>query len=240
MVDQNKADRIYNMNKKLVLFSHHYVDDIVIERFNNLKNLNPTWDIIPIGFEGYNLLDGSIILNNDKFPSNQELVYFAPKYHVNWFDADLFLYEGYIQKPNYDEYFLYEYDTICNVSIESFFNTRLDFFGSTICNPGEESWEWIKLYRKHNIYNEKFKNIYSCGQTTCIYFKNHILKQCVEEVLKNNHLYNNMFSEIRCGTLVNQFTELKRGMDNIDKFISWNVNDISVNKNIPYFYHPVK
>ena len=240
MVDQNKADRIYNMNKKLVLFSHHYVDDIVIERFNNLKNLNPTWDIIPIGFEGYNLLDGSIILNNDKFPSNQELVYFAPKYHVNWFDADLFLYEGYIQKPNYDEYFLYEYDTICNVSIESFFNTRLDFFGSTICNPGEESWEWIKLYRKHNIYNEKFKNIYSCGQTTCIYFKNHILKQCVEEVLKNNHLYNNMFSEIRCGTLVNQFTELKRGMDNINKFISWNVNDISVNKNIPYFYHPVK
>jgi len=240
MVDQNKADRIYNMNKKLVLFSHHYVDDIVIERFNNLKNLNPTWDIIPIGFEGYNLLDGSIILNNDKFPSNQELVYFAPKYHVNWFDADLFLYEGYIQKPNYDEYFLYEYDTICNVSIESFFNTRLDFFGSTICNPGEESWEWIKLYRKHNIYNEKFKNIYSCGQTTCIYFKNHILKQCVEEVLKNNHLYNNMFSEIRCGTLVNQFTELKRGMANIDKFISWNVNDISVNKNIPYFYHPVK
>jgi len=240
MVDQNKADRIYNMNKKLVLFSHHYVDDIVIERFNNLKNLNPTWDIIPIGFEGYNLLDGSIILNNDKFPSNQELVYFAPKYHVNWFDADLFLYEGYIQKPNYDEYFLYEYDTICNVSIESFFNTRLDFFGSNICNPGEESWEWIKLYRKHNIYNEKFKNIYSCGQTTCIYFKNHILKQCVEEVLKNNHLYNNMFSEIRCGTLVNQFTELKRGMANIDKFISWNVNDISVNKNIPYFYHPVK
>ena len=240
MVDQNKADRIYNMNKKLVLFSHHYVDDIVIERFNNLKNLNPTWDIIPIGFEGYNLLDGSIILNNDKFPSNQELVYFAPKYHVNWFDADLFLYEGYIQKPNYDEYFLYEYDTICNVSIESFFDTRLDFFGSTICNPGEESWEWIKLYRKHNIYNEKFKNIYSCGQTTCIYFKNHILKQCVEEVLKNNHLYNNMFSEIRCGTLVNQFTELKRGMANINKFISWNVDDISVNKNIPYFYHPVK
>ena len=45
-----------------------------------------------------------------------------------------------------------------------------------------------------------------------------------------------MFSEIRCGTLVNQFTELKRGMANINKFISWNVDDISVNKNIPYFY----
>ena len=228
------------MNKKLILFSHHKVDELTINRFNSVKKLNPNWVVIPIGFEGYELLEDSIITNKEKYPSNKDIQYFVPQYHLDWFDPDLFLYEGYIQKPNYDEYFLYEYDTICNVSIESFFNTRLDFFGSTICNPGEESWEWIKLYRKHNIYNEKFKNIYSCGQTTCIYFKNHILKQCVEEVLKNNHLYNNMFSEIRCGTLVNQFTELKRGMDNINKFISWNVNDISVNKNIPYFYHPVK
>ena len=228
------------MNKKLILFSHHYVDDIIVERFDNLKNLNPSWNIIPIGFERYELLDGSIITNREKYPSNKDIHYYVPNNHLDWFDGDLCLYDIYRHYNDYNEYFLYEYDTICNVSIESFFNTRLDFFGSTICNPGEESWEWIKLYRKHNIYNEKFKNIYSCGQTTCIYFKNHILKQCVEEVLKNNHLYNNMFSEIRCGTLVNQFTELKRGMDNIDKFISWNVNDISVNKNIPYFYHPVK
>ena len=240
MVDQNKADRIYNMNKKLVLFSHHYVDDIVIERFNNLKNLNPTWDIIPIGFEGYNLLDGSIILNNDKFPSNQELVYFAPKYHVNWFEPDLFIYESYYQRPDYDEYFLYEYDTICNVSIEEFFNTNVDFFGNTICNPGDETWDWVKLYRKHNLYNTRFKKIYSYGQSTCIYFKKEILKQCVEEVIKNKHFYDNMLSEIRAGTLVNQFTTLKKGREDINNFISWTTNDINLNLNQSYFYHPVK
>ena len=59
------------MKNKLIIFSHHYVDDIVIERFNNLKKLNPTWDVIPIGFDGYNLLDGSLILDKSNFDLNR-------------------------------------------------------------------------------------------------------------------------------------------------------------------------
>ena len=36
---------------KLILFSHHKVDELTIDRFNTVKKLNPSWDVIPIGFE---------------------------------------------------------------------------------------------------------------------------------------------------------------------------------------------
>ncbi len=225
---------------KLILFSHHKVDELTIDRFNTVKKLNPSWDVIPIGFEGYELLESSIITNKEKYPSNIDIQYFASYNHVDWFDPDLFLYEGYIQKPYYDEYFLYEYDTDSNVSIESFFNTNVDFFGNGICNPAREDWDWVKLYRKHNPYNTKFPILYAYGQSTCIYFKNHILKQCVNEILTNKHLYNNMFCEIRGGMLTKKFTTLKKGRQDIEKYISWTPNDIVIDLSKSHFYHPVK
>ena len=228
------------MNKKLILFSHHYVNDIIVDRFNVLKKLNPTWDVIPIGFEGYDLLPNSIVTNKEKYPTNHELVPYSLVKNVDWADPDIFLYDGYFQKPNYDSYFLYEYDTISNVSIESFFNTNVDFFGNGICNPAREDWDWVKLYRKHNPYNTKFPILYAYGQSTCIYFKNHILKQCIDEVIVNKHLYDGMLSEIRGGTLVSQFTTLKKGRNDIEKYISWNPNDIKIDFTKEYFHHPVK
>jgi len=228
------------MNKKLIIFSHYYVNDIIINRYNQLKKLNPTWDILSMGFDGYDLIPNSVVLYKQKYPTNKEIQYYVASNHLDWFDSDLFIYEGYIQRPDYDEYFLYEYDTECNVSIESFFNTNNDFFGNRICDPATEDWDWVKLYRKHNINNSIFTTLYSYGQSTCVYFKNYILKQCVDELLKNKHLYENMFCEIRGGTLTNQFTKLKKGRDDIKKYISWTSSDIYVDKNIPHFYHPVK
>jgi len=98
----------------------------------------------------------------------------------------------------------------------------------------------VKQYRKLNPNNHKFNNLHSYGQSTCIYFKNHILKKCTEEILKNKSLYNNMLSEIRGGTLVSQFTTLKTGRNDIEQYISWTPDDIKFNVKIPHFYHPVK
>lgn len=228
------------MNTKLIIFSHHYVDETIKNRFLNLKQLNPTWDVLSIGFEGYDLIPNSLIVNKKKYPSNVSINYHVPDKSIDWFDCDLFAYDVYLQKPDYKEYFLYEYDTICNVSIDSFFDTNVNFFGSTVCNPGSESWEWVKLYRKHNLNNKKFPVLYSYGQSTCIYFKNEILKLCVNEILNNKFLYDNMFCEVRGGTIVSKFTDLKKGKSNIEKYISWTPNDIKVDLSIPHFYHPVK
>lgn len=228
------------MNKKLILFSHHFVNDVIIQRIELIKKLNPTWDVIPIGFPGNKLLNDSIIVNKLKYPNNYGIQYYVPTNHVDWYDPDLFIYEGYVKFPHYEEYFLYEYDTVSNISIESFFDTNVDFFGNNLCVPAGENWEWVKLYRKHNPYNIKFPILYAYGQSTCIYFKNHILKQCVDEVLKNRHLYKDMFCEIRGGTLVSQFTELKKGKEDISKYISWITKDITIDLTKPHFYHPVK
>ncbi len=228
------------MYKKLILFSHHYVDDTIIDRFNNLKKFNPTWDICPIGFDGYSLLPDSLITNKEKYPTNYELVQYSDNKNVDWADPDLFLYEGYLQRPNYDSYFLYEYDTICNVSIDSFFRTDLDFFGNYISSPASEKWYWVEKYRLHNFENVNLQTLYGYGASTCIYVNNHILSKCVNEVLTNKHLYCNMLSEIRGGTLVSKFTTLKKGKEDIEKYISWNPTLIDIDKTKDYFYHPIK
>jgi hypothetical protein len=49
-----------------------------------------------------------------------------------------------------------------------------------------------------------------------------------------------MLSEIRGGTLVNQFTILKKGKEDIEKYISWTPNDIKIDLTKEYFYHPIK
>jgi len=228
------------MRKKIILFSHHYVDSNIINKVNIIKELNPMWDVVPIGFKEHDLLPNSLIIDSTLYPTNFDIQYHVPQNNIHWFECDLFLYDGYRQCPNYDAYFIYEYDTICNVSIDSFFDTSADFFGNNIENPADESWEWTKLYRKHNSYHSQCVNLYSYGQSTCIYITNNIIRKCVDEVIKNKHLYTNMFCEIRGGTLINKFIPLKKSRVDINKFISWTPNNINIDLTNPYFYHPVK
>jgi hypothetical protein len=228
------------MNTKLALFSHHYVDGVIYDRYYNLKKLNPSWDIKPIGFEEYDLLPDSVVVNKDKYPTNNLLKDYSIQKSADWCDPDLYLYDAYLQYPHYDAYFLYEYDTICNVSIDDFFDTSLDFFGNNIVVPGDESWWWVEKYRQLNPHHKTFDKLYAYGQSTCIYMTNNIIKRCVEEVIKNKHLYCEMLSEIRGGTLVSQVTELKRGRNDIRDYISWTIDEIKVDYNKKYFFHPIK
>jgi hypothetical protein len=48
-----------------------------------------------------------------------------------------------------------------------------------------------------------------------------------------------MLSEIRGGTLVKQFTELKKPREDIRDFIWWETNGLKFGQN-EYFYHPIK
>lgn len=226
------------MNKKVIFFTHHFVDEFVVKNFENLKQLNSTWDVVPIGFIGYNLLPNSLVVDRRKYPTNKELCNHV-NYSEEWCSPDLFFYDGYEQLRNYEGYFIYEYDTICNISIDSFFDTNVDFFGNNIENPGSEDWMWIQLYRKYNVYHTIHKSIYSYGQSTCIYFSNELLRKCYFEIISNPHIYCNMLSEIRGGTIVKKFTDLKRSRKDIKEYIYWNEDLLNLDKNI-YFFHPVK
>lgn len=228
------------MSKKLIIFSHHFINDFVLKNYNNVKELNPTWDIVPIGFPGYTLLPSSFVVDKNKYPTNFDIAKYGTVQNADWADPDLFLYDAYYQFPEYDEYFLYEYDTISNVSIDSFFDTSLDFFGNRISNPSSEDWLWAQCYRKYNPHNKHFNFIHGYGVSSCIYIKNHVVKQCYKEVTLNKHLYCNMLSEIRGGTLVNSVTSLKMGRKDIYDFISWTPTDITIDLTKEYFYHPFK
>jgi hypothetical protein len=227
------------MNKKLILFSHHYADDFVKWNYENTKKLNSDWDVIPIGFPGYQLLPNSVVVDKSKYPTNFNVVRKHPDKHVDWADPDLFIYDGYFQFPNYEMYFLLEYDTISNVSVDKFFDMSLDFFGNNLNHPAAEDWYWVELYRECNPYSVNFKTLYGYGQSTCIFFKNEVLKKCYLEVTSNKHFYTDMLSEIRGGTLVKQFTELKKPREDIRDFIWWETNGLKFGQN-EYFYHPIK
>ena len=223
---------------RLIIFTHHFVDDFVLWNFKNLKNLNPDWLVLPIGFEGHQLLSGSSVASKDNYPNNKLLARYRKK-SEEWLSPDLLLWEAYRQNPHYDEYFLYEYDTVCNVSIDSFFDTNLDFFCPSVhCNtPSDQHW-WVSPYRTFNPLNVRNRLLYTVGQYTCLYFKNCVLKSSYEEVTANPRLYDNLLSEIRTGTIVKKFTDLKNGHEGMNNFINWKPIEMDFSKE--YFYHPVK
>jgi hypothetical protein len=113
-----------------------------------------------------------------------------------------------------------------------------DFFGNncfTISND-DESWEFVKIYKK---YGGEMQNLASYGQSCCVFFTNDILKKVTEEILQNSVLYSDMLSELRCGTIVNKFTTIKKARDDIRDFVWWNNTDLVFGKG-HYFYHPIK
>jgi len=228
------------MNRKLIVFTHHFVNDFVKWNFENVKKLNSDWDIIPIGFGGRgSLLENSVIVDKEKYPVNFKLIEYSYVPTVEWSEPDLFLYESYFKFPDYDCYFMYEYDTVCNVPIEQFFDISVDFFGNNIMNPALDTWWWADLYRKFNENNVLFPTLYGYGQSTCIFFRNHILKQCFEEVVKNKNTYCHMLSELRGGTLTSKFTSLKSSRPDIRDFIWWENKGLKFGER-NYFYHPIK
>jgi hypothetical protein len=63
----------------------------------------------------------------------------------------------------------------------------------------------------------------------------------VEIMLDNPRQYDNMFSELRLGTLLQQSGyDLKIPFENSGNFINWNSAEILFLKNKPGYYHPVK
>lgn len=229
------------INNKVIFFTHHTNTEFERINFEIVRNLNSGWDIIPIGFEGYNLLPGSTIAYREKYPCNYEL---SQKNHsnncVDWYSADILFAEAYRHHSYYKNYFFYEYDTICNVSIDSFFDTSVPFFSTTALYPRPNNyWNWIRDY----LFFKNARDIMfgQSGVTTCVYFENSILRQYYIKLLENPYnVYDNMFSELRLGTIIGQICNPTKSRPDIDEYINW--KDIYINANFDrdFFYHPVK
>lgn len=232
------------MNDTLILFSHHFVKEHIEDRFKLLKEFNKDCDIKAIGFkDSKNLLTESIIVDTKKYPNNEAFSRYFNK-HTNWSETDLFLYEAYFQYPNYDKYFLLEYDTIFNTSIKEFFPKikECNHFGSNVYNDLNENWIFYKIYKEKNQKFLTIKETASIGQTTCIYVNNELLSLISKEIIEKKEIYSSMNAELRLGTLIKKFNkQLIKSREDIHEYISWEESRINIDlKKEQYFYHPVK
>jgi hypothetical protein len=233
------------MNKTLILFSHHFVEEYIEDRFKLLKKINKDCDIKAIGFkDSKNLLTESIIVDTKKYPNNEAFSRYFDK-HTNWSETDLFLYEAYFQYPNYDKYFLLEYDTIFNTSIETFFPKikECNHFGSNVYNDlNDENWIFYKIYKEKNEFSLELEETASIGQTSCIYVNNELLSLISKEIIEKKEIYSSMNAELRLGTLIKKFNKfLIKSREDIGDYISWDESNIKIDLNKKeFFYHPAK
>lgn len=228
------------MKDKAIFFTHHGDNSFEQLNLQIVKKLNPEWDVIPIGFEGYTLLQNSTIAYRDRYPCNISLSCTGEGIPVvDWYSADILFAEAYRHYPNYKSYFFYEYDTICNVPVDSFFDTSVSFFGSDDAYPMRDEWNWIKWYL--NFSNSQKLKFGHAGVTTCMFFQNEILKEFYTQVTKNHQkVYNNMFSELRVGTIVGSIGQLRKSRPDIHEYISWDPVHLKLNYEKEFFYHPIK
>lgn len=213
-----------------IVFLHYTNTEVVLYNYELIIKNNPYTKIHSVGFDGNFLIEGSHVVFKTKYPKNYNL--------TEWSEADLLIYDFYVNYPNYDSYFFIEWDTYCNCSIENYYNIYLDkdFFSPHIV-IGEKLKDWYW----YTILSEEQKSMQMIGgvsPTTCLFFKNKVLKSVTDKMFKNTQIYENMFSEIRLGTLIQQceYNLFEYGGDKI----SWLAENIKVNVNVPGYYHPVK
>ena len=76
------------------------------------------------------------------------------------------------------------------------------------------------------------------GPTSCLLFNNQVLSAMVNRVTSEPRKYDNMFSELRLGTLVQQSGFKLNQVDG--DTVSWSKNLINFDKNKRGYYHPIK
>lgn len=227
-------------NNACILYLHHSTDALTVEHYNLVKKHNPDKDVYPVGFANHSLLDNShVVFKSEKYPQNDSLnKKISSEY---WSEADLLIYDFYLSNPNLPIYFILEYDTYCNCSIEKFYghSLNMDAF-SHIIHTKEDvcKWDW------HAVLSDEQKKMSGLGgmsPTSGLLFKNSVLSKMLDVVLSSPRKYDNMFSELRLGTLLQQCGYiLKTPFINSHHYINWNCTDVIFNLNEPGYYHPVK
>jgi hypothetical protein len=227
-------------NRICILFLHYSNDDVTIKHYELLKKYNPTKNIYPIGFENHNLIDGShIVCKKELYPKNNILNKTCKREY--WSEADLLIYDFYLNYPNLPVYFIVEWDTYCNCSLENFYGNSLNMnHFSHIIHKEEslKSWGWYKLLSE----NQKLiPNIGGMTPTSGILFTKSVLSSMINLMINNPRQYDNMFSELRLGTLLQQSGYiLNKPFLNSESYINWNYDSITFDPLKPGYYHPIK
>lgn len=225
-----------------ILFTHHQIDEATLYNLKSLKKHNPNKKIYTIGFKRKNLIAGSFIVddNQEYLPKNSSEI--KSLGHSDWTQADLLIYDFvYHNKLLHDKYLIIEWDTYCNCSIEEFYGDALnkESFGHIVHDANIENWYWFKILNE----NQK-KSIQKFGgytPTSGLLFSKNTLLKINDLIIDNPRKYDNMFSELRLGSLTKAAgVELDKPFLNSEKYINWSFRLIDFKKTKKGYYHPIK
>jgi len=227
-------------NRICILFLHYENNDVTINHYELLKKYNPTKNIYPIGFENHNLIDGSHVVRKSKlYPKNDIINKNCKKEY--WSEADLLIYDFYLKYPNLPTYLVMEWDTYCNCPLEQFYGDALNMNYFSHCIVRKENlknWCW---YIQLSSSKKLIPNIGGIGPTSGLFFTRYVLSSIVNRILSSPRTYDNMFSELRLGTLLQQsgYT-LNKPFLNSESYINCKIDDITFDPSKPGYYHPIK
>jgi len=112
-------------NKLAVLYLHHCKNDVTLYNYNRLKKFNPDVDIYPVGFEWHDLIEGShVVYRHDELPNNFVLNKLLN--NTTSSESDLCIYDFFLHYQDYESYFVIEWDTYCNASIQEVYGDVLE------------------------------------------------------------------------------------------------------------------
>lgn len=227
-------------NRVSIIFLHYNCSDVTLENFKRIKKYNPTKNIYTVGFDGCELIDGSHVVKKSKniYPTNNIFLNKNDNVPLEWYEADILIYDFYRFYPNLPVYFIIEWDTYCNCSLEEFYGDKLylsNFGHLTVTSENLEKWYW---YTQLNEEQKKMDKIGGLGPTSCLLFNNKVLSSMTNKVISDPRQYDNMFSEMRLGTLVQQsgYTLNQINSDTVN----WKDSLITFDENIKAYYHPFK
>lgn len=137
--------------KTAILFLAHFVDDSTVYKFNKLKiELSDRYDIF-WAFQGDNGADGSrlerekivpFVFTLEQLNSLDYSPIYERLYGSEHFIAELF----YHTHPEYDYFWIMEYDVIFtgnwNIFFDAFYDNNADMLSSHISLRNSENWNW--------------------------------------------------------------------------------------------------
>jgi hypothetical protein len=163
-------------NKKIaVLFLHHKKDEVTLHNYNLLKKFNPNVDIYPVGFQWHDLMEGShVVHRHDEFPNNFYLNKILNMGTSS--ESDLCIYDFFLHYQDYESYFVIEWDTYCNASIEEVYGDAINKYDTFSANVFTNEYQHVSV--------DKFDRCVVCDKLTDILFgsPNELRKNCIEGV----------------------------------------------------------